>query len=142
MSVVEHVPGTNIDWARMLRLGQYGLVGASGIPVDMAVVWVAFSVVGSHYLVAQVAAFAVAVTWNFALNYHWTFNAPDGSLPRQYLGYVGIQSAALGARVGIVFVLVDIFSAPVLPASLGGIIVPSVLGYLASERVFGVIGDG
>jgi len=138
MSVVDAVP-TSVDISRIWRLLQYGAVGASGIPVDMAVVWLAFDGIGAHYLVAQVVAFAVAVSWNFSLNWLWTFDQPDGSLLRQFIGYVGIQLGALAARVGVVFALVELGGVPVLVASFIGIVLPALLGYLASERVFGVL---
>jgi dolichol-phosphate mannosyltransferase len=50
-----------------LRCLRFGLVGASGVLVNMGVLW-SLAGRGLHYLLAGAAATAVATTWNFLLN--------------------------------------------------------------------------
>lgn len=55
-----------------LRLLRFGLVGASGVVVNMGILW-ALTVAGMHYLPAGVAAVGAATTWNFMLNNRFTW---------------------------------------------------------------------
>lgn len=132
MSVVD----TDVLPTRLVRLLEYALVGASGVPVDMAMVWLLIDQVGTHHLLAQPGAWLVAMSWNFALNWWVTFDQPDGSLWRQYLSYGTVQAGALGVRIVTVAILVDALGAPVVPASLAGILLPAVLGFLSIERLW------
>lgn len=120
---------------RGVQLVQYGLVGGSGIPVDMAIV-AGLLAIGMHHLVAQPLAWTVAMTWNFSLNWWFTFDRPDGSILRQWAGYGAVQLGALAVRVAVVAVLVDGLGARVLPATLVGILLPALAGFLVSIEVF------
>ena len=55
------------------RLIRFGLVGLSGVFVDMPIFWALTSVVHLRDLIAILPAYAAATLWNFTLNDIWTF---------------------------------------------------------------------
>ncbi len=61
--------------ANWLQLVRFALVGAVGFVVNLAVYALLVRGVGIEYLLANVLAWLVAVTNNFVLNRHWTFDA-------------------------------------------------------------------
>jgi putative flippase GtrA len=52
-----------------------------GLAINTAAVWLLAQVLGLHYLVAQVAATALTLCWNFLAARHWAF-APQTDPPR------------------------------------------------------------
>ena len=55
------------------RLVRFGLVGLSGVFVDMPIFWALTSVAHVRDLVAILPAYAAATVWNFTLHDTWTF---------------------------------------------------------------------
>jgi dolichol-phosphate mannosyltransferase len=55
------------------RLVRFGLVGLSGVFVDMPIFWALTSRAHVRDLVAILPAYAAATVWNFMLNDRWTF---------------------------------------------------------------------
>ncbi|MGE5689327.1 MAG: GtrA family protein [Pseudomonadota bacterium] len=87
-----------------IQLAKFGIVGASGYVVNLAVYTFLLKVVGVHYLQAAVGSFLVAVTNNYLLNRAWTF--------RRHRGHAGIQ----GARFLVVSVLALVANLAMLQA--------------------------
>lgn len=125
---------------RLLRFGEYGAVGATGAAWNM-VVFLTVLDVGAFYLVAATAAFLVAVTWNYALNWLVTFDRPAGSHLRQYVTFV---SVALGGFVIYSAALVVTFDVLALPPALANalaILPAAVWNFTGAEQLaFGVRG--
>jgi len=53
-------------------------VAAIGAVLNVVIVWVLVSAAGLHFLLAQVAATAVVLLWNFSANRAWTFKGSKG----------------------------------------------------------------
>jgi putative flippase GtrA len=54
-------------------LPRFWLVTGCGLVLNGAVTYLATTVYGAHYLVAQAAATCVTLLWNFSANLRWTF---------------------------------------------------------------------
>ena len=78
-----------------LQLLQFGLVGASGYVVNLAVFAIAVGPFGIHHIAAAVIAFAVAVMNNFWWNRHWTFDAKHGHAGFQAARFFTVSVLAL-----------------------------------------------
>lgn len=61
--------------ANWMQLLQFGLVGASGYVINLAVFAALVEAAGLHHVLGAVGAFCVAVSSNFYWNRHWTFSA-------------------------------------------------------------------
>jgi putative flippase GtrA len=78
-----------------LQLFQFGLVGASGYLINLAVFALLNQAVNIHYIAAAILAFGVAVMNNFWWNRHWTFDAKHGHAGFQAARFFTVSVLAL-----------------------------------------------
>jgi putative flippase GtrA len=79
-----------------LQLFQFGLVGASGYLINLAVFAIINGPLDIHYIAAAIIAFCVAVTNNFWWNRHWTFgDAKHGHAGFQAARFFTVSALAL-----------------------------------------------
>jgi dolichol-phosphate mannosyltransferase len=99
---VEHVKrigrGTlkSENWVQLL---QFGVVGASGYLLNLAVFAVLNGPLNIHYIAAAILAFCVAVLNNFWWNRHWTFDAKHGHAGFQAARFFTVSVLALGVNL-------------------------------------------
>ena len=117
---------------------KFNAVGAIGIVVQIAVLWLLKSVLRIQYLAATAMAVEVAVLHNFLWHERWTWK--DRTAAR--LGTFGrlvrfnLSNGLISIVVNLVFmrVLAGYFHWPYLLANLIGITAGSLANYLASDR--------
>jgi putative flippase GtrA len=85
--------------ANWVQLFQFGVVGASGYVVNLAVFTFLVGLLDFHYIPAAVLAFCVAVTNNFWWNRHWTFDAKHGHAGFQAVRFFTVSVLALGVNL-------------------------------------------
>ncbi len=122
--------GTN--WLQLLR---FAVVGGSGFAVNLVVFWALVHPGGQDYRLANVLAYLVAVSNNFAWNRAWTFrHAAEG-------GHAGFQAArffavSLGAQLvalGLLEALVVWGGVPELPAQAVAVAAATPLNFLGTK---------
>lgn len=96
------------NWLQLLR---FGIVGASGYAINIAVFALFFDALGTGHRSAAAAAFLVAVTNNFFWNRHWTFQAGAGHAGFQAARFVAVSVAAFLLSL----TLLELFIAAGLP---------------------------
>jgi putative flippase GtrA len=89
-----------------VQLFQFGLVGASGYVVNLAVFALLVGPFNIHHIPAAVLAFGVAVTNNFWWNRHWTFDAKHGHAGFQAARFFTVSVLALGINLIVLELLV------------------------------------
>jgi putative flippase GtrA len=99
-----------------VQLFQFGVVGASGYVVNLAVFAVLVGPLGIHHIPSAILAFCVAVTNNFWWNRHWTFDAKHGHAGFQAARFFAVSVLALGVNLVLLYLLVDVAGAPELPS--------------------------
>jgi dolichol-phosphate mannosyltransferase len=118
-SQVQRSSSTN-STGRFARLLAFGAVGATGIGINTAALWL-FSehVVHPHYLIAAVLATEVSTSWNFLLTEKFVFR---GTKPGTRLGrgvrFFLLNHLALLPRLPLLALLVGVFSANLLVANI------------------------
>ncbi|MGO9487763.1 MAG: GtrA family protein [Solirubrobacteraceae bacterium] len=80
--------------ANWLQLVRFGLVGAIGFIVNLAVYALLVHPLGVEYHVASAGAWLVAVANNFVLNRHWTFDARGERAHTQAVRFLVVSLAA------------------------------------------------
>jgi dolichol-phosphate mannosyltransferase len=98
--------------ANWIQLFKFGVVGVSGYAVNLVVFTVVAEGLGVHHVIAAVVAFCVAVTNNFVLNRHWTFDARHGHAGFQAARFFAVSLAGLGVNLAVLVLLVDVAGAP------------------------------
>lgn len=118
-----------------LQLARFGVVGGSGFVVNLVVFWLLVHPTGADYRLANVAAYVVAVTNNFAWNRSWTFRADAAG------GHAGFQAArffavSLGAQLvslALLEVLVVEAGVAALPAQAVAVLAATPLNFLGNK---------
>lgn len=57
-------------------LSKFLVVATAGLGVNTMVIWFGIELANLNYLVAQLAATAIVLVWNFSVNKVWTFSRP------------------------------------------------------------------
>jgi dolichol-phosphate mannosyltransferase len=127
------------------RFALFGTIGAAGVVVHMAVLWLFFRLTGpgfeahpiTGFEIGQTIAALVAMTFNFVLNNSLTYADQRlrgvGGMLRGWLKFAMTCSVGLLANIGVAAVLVRM-GAHAYPAALAGIVVGSVWNYALSSR--------
>ncbi len=136
------VPAT--PWACLFRHGlashgsrfmRFGLVGASGVLVNMTLLFLLIEVGGWHRLVAATLATEAAILGNFVLNDRWTFREAPAN--HSWLGraarYNAIALGGLVMSVAVLAALTDLLHLHYLAANLGGIGAATLWNYAANS---------
>lgn len=116
-----------------LQLLQFGLVGASGYVVNLAVFTLAVHGADMRYQVAATLAFLVAVSNNFLWNRHWTFKAGDGRAHHQAARFLLVSVIAFGVGLALLTVLVELGGMREVPAQAIAIVAVTPLSFLANK---------
>jgi putative flippase GtrA len=104
--------------ANWVQLFQFGVVGASGYVVNLAIFAVLTQAFDVHHIAAAVGAFAVAVSNNFVWNRTWTFRetAVGGHAGFQAARFFAVSLVGLGVNLAVLAVLVDLLGGPEVPS--------------------------
>jgi len=130
-----------VDPARAARFVMFCVVGGTGALIDIGLTVGLIQATTVHYLLANGAGFILAVSWNFAGNWMWTYSRPDGRLWKQYLSYVGLHGATFGVRALVVTAGVEMVGASATAASLVGLGVAAALNFGGTEAIFQGAGE-
>lgn len=105
---------------RFARLVAFGTVGASGVLVNTAALWLLSEhVVHPHYLIAAVLATEVSTSWNFVLTEKFVFRGPKaGTTAGRGVRFFLLNHLALLPRLPLLALLVGVLSANLLVANV------------------------
>jgi dolichol-phosphate mannosyltransferase len=115
----------------------FGLVGGTGVVVHLAVLALFTSVFGQAFLLSQVAATLIAMTWNFVLNNNLTYadrKLRGVKLIKGLLSFFAICALGGIANISVANAIYQ-FDHHTLIAGLSGAIMSSVFNY-AVTRAF------
>ena len=120
------------NWVQLVR---FGVVGGSGFAVNLAVFWLLVHPAGQDYRLANVAAYLVAVTNNFALNRAWTFrqDAAGGHAGFQAARFFAVSLIAQLVALAILEGLVVGLDVPKLGAQAIAILAATPLNFLGNK---------
>jgi len=122
-----------------MQLFKFGVVGGSGYVINLIVFAVLTEALGIHHIAAAVLSFCVAVSNNFLLNRHWTFQATEGHAGFQTARFFTVSLLALGVNLVFLYLLVDVASAPELPAQAIAVAAAMPFNFLGNKLwTFGV----
>jgi len=114
---------------------RFCLVGASGILVNSAVLWLATSVFGVYYLVSGIFATLVSTSWNCLLTELWVFGPESKQSPlwRRVVPFFLLNLVALAIRTPIIAWLTDGLHLYYLLSNLVSLAVLLVARYLVAR---------
>ena len=88
---------------------QYYIVGASGVLVNLGILYMLADIAGFWYVASQVVAISVSITTNFFFNRYWTFRSSieDQRNSVMYLKFIIISAVGMAIQMGITVTLVE-----------------------------------
>jgi putative flippase GtrA len=119
--------------ANWLQLVRFGVVGAVGFIVNLAVYAVFVHPLGVDYHVAAVAAWLVAVVNNFVLNRHWTFDARDGVARFQAMRFLVVSVGAFIVSLLLLTLFVEDAGIAKVPAQALAVGAATPLNFLGNK---------
>lgn len=119
--------------ANWLQLVRFGVVGGTGFVVNVAVYALCVHPLGIDYRGAFVLAWLVAVTNNFLLNRHWTFDAAAGSVRFQAIRFVVVSAVAAVFGFLLLTLLVETAGLAKVPAEALAVAGSTPLNFLGNK---------
>jgi putative flippase GtrA len=119
--------------ANWLQLVRFGVVGAVGFIVNLAVYTLFVHPLGVDYHVAAVAAWLVAVVNNFVLNRHWTFDARDGVARFQAMRFLVVSVGAFIVSLLLLTLFVEDAGIAKVPAQALAVGAATPLNFLGNK---------
>ncbi|MGW7821334.1 glycosyltransferase [Streptomyces puniciscabiei] len=118
------------------RMVGFGLIGASGFAPNLLGLW-ALTVLGTHYLPAEILANQLGVAWNFLLIEQLLFR--DRRAHRRWWDRLGrfalLANADLLLRIPLIALLVGRFGMGALPATALALVMTFVLRFAGTEAL-------
>ncbi len=119
------------------QLALFGAVGALGVLVDMLVLVIGVEAFHLHPAVAVVFAFLAAATFNYLLNWRYTFRKPDRPHEAAYPAFVLVCIVGLSIRQVVFLILLPLSAARYwyLAVNLVGIVVGGLANFVLTRWV-------
>jgi dolichol-phosphate mannosyltransferase len=128
------------------RLVRFGLVGVSGIGVNLGVFWGVRALLASsvgdatlRFEIAHVAGVVVSILTNFLLNDRWTWAAPEAergmSFPRRMAAFYGVSLVGAAVQLGTAWACRQYLPVTETTAVLGGIALATLFNFVANDRI-------
>ena len=120
---------------------KYYAVGASGVLVNLGLLYYLTEFVGLWYILSYGIAIAVSITSNFIFNKLWTFK---GSIDSQktivmYVKFVSVSLMGMGIQLGSTFLFVESLSIYYMLAAAISIGIAGGINFIINRRwTFGV----
>jgi dolichol-phosphate mannosyltransferase len=118
------------NWLQFVR---FGVVGASGYVVNLAVFALSVHALSIDYRVSAVLAFLVSVANNFWWNRHWTFGARAGHAGFQAARFLLVSVGAFLFSYAVLLALVELGDLPKVPAQACAIVAATPLSFLGQK---------
>jgi putative flippase GtrA len=119
--------------ANWLQLFKFGVVGASGYVVNLAIFALLTQALDVHHLPAAVGAFCVAVANNFFWNRHWTFQATEGHAGFQAARFFTVSIVALGVNLLALELLVSVVELAEVPSQALAVAIAMPFNFLGNK---------
>ncbi len=119
--------------ANWLQLVRFGLVGGTGFVVNVGVYALCVHALAMNYRAAYVLAWLVAVTNNFVLNRHWTFDARAGSVRFQAIRFFAVSVAAAVFGFLLLTLFVESAGLAKVPAEALAVAASTPLNFLGNK---------
>ena len=120
---------------------KYYLVGASGVFVNLGILYSLTEFGGLWYLLSSSIAIYVSITTNFFLNKIWTFKdtMTSQSTALMYIKFIGVSLVGMGIQLGFNYLFVERVSLYYLLAALISIGIASSVNFVLNRHwTFGI----
>lgn len=126
-------------WTEWTKIFRFGLVGLSGIFVNMGLLYALTEIAGFYYLVSAVIAIELSIVNNFVWNDVWTFQSARGlRFGRRIQRFLSFQAVSMGGLIInmlVLYLLADVAGVYYLIANLAGILIAFAWNYAVNRHI-------
>jgi len=118
------------------RFLKFGVVGASGVVVNMGGLYVLKEFAGIPYFIASLIAIELSILSNFTINFLWTWSdrSAEGSIWTKLFRYhVGAGATAFLGNYLVLIALTELFGMHYMISNLIGIAVGTLANYVIND---------
>jgi dolichol-phosphate mannosyltransferase len=118
------------------RLAKFGIVGASGVVVNVGCLYLLTEFARIPYFIASIIAIELSIISNFTINLLWTWRdrSEEGTLWRKIVRYhIGSGATAILGNYLILIALTEFFGMHYMISNLIGIAVGTFSNFLISD---------
>ena len=116
-----------------VQLAKFGVVGASGYGVNLAVYALLLKQAHLHYLLAATGSFLVAATNNYTWNRLWTFRRQRGHIAYQGLRFLIVAVIAYVANLGLLTGFVEVLGMGKIISQAVAIVLVTPLNFIGNK---------
>ncbi len=123
------------------QAAKYYAVGASGVLVNLGLLFYLTEYVGLWYFLSYTLAISASITSNFILNKFWTFRDSINSQKTivMYVKFASVSFLGMAIQLGSVYFLVESFSVYYMLAALISISIAGAINFIINRSwTFGV----
>jgi len=123
------------------QAAKYYAVGASGVLVNLGLLFYLTEYVGLWYFLSYTLAISASITSNFILNKFWTFRDSINSQRTivMYVKFVSVSLLGMAIQLGTAYLLVESLSVYYMLAALVSISIAGAINFMINRRwTFGI----
>ena len=115
---------------------KYYLVGASGVLVNLGLLYFLTDIIGAWYVFSQAVAAGVSMTTNFTLHKFLTYRKEikEAKTLERYIKFITISLLGMGILLGLTYVLVENFAMYYMHAAMLSIAIAGSFNYFANRK--------
>lgn len=121
-----------LDKYRWLK---FGIVGSSGIIVNLALLWMLTETFGISYILSASLAFIVSVSNNYYWNYKWTFYDKEIGIFTGWLKYASMAITTWLMYIVIVIILTEYLDIWYLLSASIAIFLTFIVRYIIANNI-------
>jgi dolichol-phosphate mannosyltransferase len=120
----------------VFRFVRFGLIGTSGLFVNMFLLAALTEWLGIFYLLSAILATQGSTLWNYLLTENWVFSNENRQYGRAHRAamFFAMNNAALVLRVPMLFVLTSLLGVQYMLSNLISLVALMVLRYVTADR--------
>jgi dolichol-phosphate mannosyltransferase len=117
------------------RILKFGVVGGSGVVVNMGLLYVLTAYANIDYMIASIVAIETSIITNFLLNNYWTWqNQPDKTFSLKIVQYhISVGIAAILANWLLLVFLTEVVGIYYMISNLIGIAAGTTLNFVIND---------
>jgi len=137
-ALFNHDTATWKEWKKIIK---FGLVGASGIVVNSAILYSLTEYLGIFYLMSALVAIETSIITNFILNDRWTFSAGKGvnhrirSVWKRFASFQAVSVGGLVINFAVLMSLTEFLGIYYMVSNIVGIFVAFLWNFIVNRHV-------
>jgi putative flippase GtrA len=123
-------------FVRLLRSKflKYGIVGCTGLIVDMGVFYLLHKMFGVNYIVTNIISSSLGVVNNFILNSLFTFKVKDKLMTR-FISFYLIAIVGMILSSGLLAMMIDGFKMDSMVSKMISVLIVAVFQYFLNKKL-------